>query len=218
MTIIVNHDYTTGADANIDAYTEDGFTYIYNLGSGSNIVVSAANDRAQPAAALGDLAARLSGAGLPTGDQEIIATLQADSNGSTTVNARCATSGNLGNWYSIYVDIGVANESQLYRFDNGAFNLIDDADLFNGAGSRTARLRVTGAGATVTCEWQINATTTQTFADTAATRKTSGVPGIGAYTLTAAAVWIDNLTVDDLVAAGGVVPVLLHHDRARWAA
>ena len=126
MAAIVHHDYTVGANTNIDAYTEDGITYIYGVGSGNAMFVSAANDRVEFTEPTGDVEARMSGPGIPTANQEILGTIYAESGSGATINVRCATSGNLGNWYSVFVDTTVVNESQLYRFDNGAFNLIDD--------------------------------------------------------------------------------------------
>ena len=202
MTIVFSDNFTETVDRNIDAYPSGAADYAYNLNSGNAMFVSQANDRVDYTEPTSDVAARIiDAAGAISGDQEIIGTIVADNGSGSSVHTRCATSGNLGNWYSLFVDSTVVNESQLYRFDNGAFNLLADADVFNGDGSRTGRLRATGAGATVTLTWQINATATQTFNDTNANRKTTGVPGIGGYSLAGAVIWLDTITVDDLASA-----------------
>ena len=193
-------EFTVGADTNIDAYPAAGADYAYNVGSGSNLTVNAANDRVQRGVA-GSFVARLIDAAAPTGNQEVI--LDGDNINLAEASAipmtRAATGGT-DDLYFTDMNTGIANEVQLYRDDAGTSVLLANGDRgLSGAATRRMRLRAVGSGTAISLETQIDDTRPLTFSDTAANRKTSGPPGLG---ILDTATFVDNLSVDDLAATG----------------
>jgi len=216
---VFTDSFTVAADVNIDAYpaTPD---YAYNQGSGTNMRVVAATDKATVNVTNTSVHARIINAAVPSGDQEITADCYAaDSYSSGAVTVRMATSGNLENFYMLKVELVNVAEVRLYRCDNGTFTLLASADRgFSGPQTVILRLKATGSGATVSLEAQVNATAVLTYDDTSASRKTSGPPGIGGWTSTTA-VTVDNVSVNDLAAGGGpIIPAFMHTYKQRRVA
>lgn len=203
MSIVFGPDtYTVAADINVDAYPSGAPDYAMVIGASADMIVSGGNDRVVGATA-GDRHARIiDAAGAITGDQEVIGDCHAIMAGgeSGAVTARHSTTS--ADFYMSFINGGAADEVQIYRVDAGTFTLVASADRgITTDGTRQHRLRVTGAGATVTVDFQVAALATLSFSDTSASRKTSGTPGVGMYTSAAGSVWVDNVTVDDLITA-----------------
>lgn len=199
MSVVFTDAFTVGANTNIDAYPSGSPDYAYNQGSGADLTVNATNDRVQTTTVSPTyLSARIIDPAVPTGDQEITATCNiSGTDRQGYVCARCATDGS-ANLYAGLLDLTQANEVQIIRFDAGVYNVIASADRgFAGAGTHTLRLKVTGSGATVSLEFQVDATASVTFADTSANRKTSGPPGIAGNS--SANDWVDDVSVDNLL-------------------
>ena len=208
MALVFGPDtFTVGADANIDAYPAGDSDYAYNLGSGSDLFADDVNDRIQTGnAADNDYWARLIDAAAPTGSQETIAdsqSLASPSNNGGVILSRCATAGTLTNLYETEFVDNEANEVQLNRIDDGVFTSLATGNRgIAGAATRRHRLRTIGTGARVALEYQLDDTRPLVFTDTAATRKTSGPPGLGITGASAEAISLDNFSVDDLAATG----------------
>lgn len=204
--IVFTDNYTVDADTNLNAYPAGSPDYAMVLGAAADLIASGANKRVEGTIA-GDLHARIiDAAGAITGDQEISGDCHAVIAGSPSgaVSARHSTTS--ADFYMSFIQGEAADEVRIYRVDAGTFVLVAAADRgITTDGTRRHRLRVTGAGATVNVEFQVDALSALTFADTSANRKTSGPPGVGMYTNAAGAVWVDNVTVDDLVAAADQV-------------
>ena len=206
MAVVFTDAYTVGANIDIASYPSGAPDYAYN--AGSTLTVNAANDRVQNTSSTEESAARITDGSVPTGDQEISATCQSESGTDETgaVVARCATGGTF-DCYICYLDMALANEVNLYRVDAGTYTLLASADRgITATGSGAFRLRATGT-TTVALECQIRGTTQITASDSSASRKTSGPPGVFAYNATANLVWVDDVSVDDLAAAGGNIVV-----------
>jgi len=208
MAVVFGPDtFTVGADVNIDAYpaTPD---YAYNEGSGTNMRVNAANDRVQAVLDSVRLTARCINAAAPTGDQEATATIAGANYDESHLCVRMAVSGTLTNFYLGIFQTREGNEVWLGRLDDGALVSLASADRGLTAGTHTARIKATGAGATVSLEFQIDATTMLTYDDSSATRKTSGPSGFGVNYQDTNACWIDNFQIDDLAAGGSILPLV----------
>lgn len=204
MAVVFTDSFTVAVDTNIDAYPAGSPDYAYINGSGANITVNAANDRAQlPNNGGSTYCARIIDAAVPTGDQEITGTCYSNTSGNSGgVAVRCATGSNDN--YISYIDYPQTNEVRLLRIDAGSEVLVASADRgTSGNSAHTHRLKATGTGATVSLELQIDATAVLTYADTAANRKTSGTPGLCGYNAVGDTIYVDNLSVDDLIAGGG---------------
>lgn len=193
--------FTVGVDTNIDAYPAGDPDYAYNLGAGASLTVNAANDRVQDTDA-DDRTARVIDAAAPTATQEAIldgdnaASPGEDSAWVTTRNA----SGGTTDLYLCLMSDPAASEVLLGRWDAGVFTSLLTTDRgLAGAATRRFRMRAIGTGARVALEAQIDNTRPAVFTDTAANRKTSGPPGLGAGDLN---LWVDNYSVDDLAATG----------------
>jgi hypothetical protein len=193
---VFTDNYTVGADINIDAYPSGAPDYEYVRGSGSDILVSAANDRAQLNTADTSAAARIIDPVAPTGDQEITASVQCTSGGDSSYVIVRAAGGQ--NYYFAYLNLSSGTEVGLFRRHNGVSTTLTEVTRGITAGTHTMRLKAVGTGATVSLELQIDATTVITVDDTSADRKTSGTPGIGGYSFAGSTVWVDNVSVEDL--------------------
>ena len=90
--------FTVGADTNIDAYPAGDADYAYVLGSGTNITVSGANDRAELVPG-SDVLARLIDAAAPTSNQEVIVDASNAANNSYGAVVTRANSTAGGNGY-----------------------------------------------------------------------------------------------------------------------
>ena len=203
MSVVFTDSFTVGADTNIDAYpaTPD---YAYTLGSGTNLTVNAANDRVQKVDTGTDRLARLIDAAAPTGDQEVTATGFAasgsDNHGGLSV--RVKTDGTANGYIGYrFVDSTV---SKIYRVTPGPTFTEIASQTNSSTGAQTLVFSATGAGATVALSWKVGAVAALTFNDTNAARHVSGVPGIYMYGDTANVPWVDDVSVDNLAAAGGV--------------
>ena len=196
--------FTVGADTNIDAYPAGDPDYTYATGSGSDLTVNAANDRAQSPQTLVDPAARVSDAGAPTGAQEIIADCSDNGTGAKAgVTTRHATTGNLANYYLHEVDGADVSEVEMWRADDGSFISLAAVDRgLPASATRRLRFRTVLSGASISLEAQPDDTRPVVVGDTAATRKTSGPSGVRISSSVANAVFIDNLSIDDLAATG----------------
>src|SRR5262245_31348589 len=121
MTIVFGPDaFTVTSDTAISSYPSGGAKYAYNIGSGTNLTVNAANDRVQCPTANIDAMARCTDAAMPTGNQEVTCTASmtatSDSQGDPAV--RLATDGT-ANGYIMYTTPG--GDVSIYRIDAGTF-------------------------------------------------------------------------------------------------
>jgi len=172
-----------------------------NRGVAGDLVVNAANDRVQRPTTTSDAIARIIDAAVPTnmGDQELRCDGYLSSsvtNASSSPTVRCASAGTADFYYMFFS----AGTLELYRCDASTFVLLTSAARTITTGSNALRMRATGTNP-VALEVQVAATAVVTFNDSNANRKQSGAPGIGLYNLTANTVFIDNVEVDDLLAA-----------------
>lgn len=206
MSVVFTDNYTVGADANIDAYPSGDPDYAYNWGATTDMKVIATTDRVEQTVQAATKAARIIDASVPTGDQQVEGDFFWGSSYSCSISmVRMATSGTLTNSYQFAVAIAEGNEVRIHRWDDGSAVLLASADRgFTGGNETHAfRFKVTGSGATVSLEGQVDATAVLTYDDTNANRKTSGVPGIGGFITSGnnVTLTIDNLEIDDLVTA-----------------
>lgn len=201
MSVVFTDSFTVGADVNIDAYpgTPD---YAYNIGSGSNLSVNAANDRVQTTSTGQNHVARIINAAAPSGDQQIIATvgLNGVNNARGGLACRCATAGT-SNLYLYLIDPS-SGDLRIYRDDSASFVLLTN---FNSGqvpsdGAQTMVVKAVTNGAQVDLTYTLNALTPGTYSDTHANRKTSGPPGVSIWCTTAnTGAYVDDVSVDDLV-------------------
>ena len=210
MSVVHGPDaFTVASDLNLDAYPSGSPEYAYNLGSGSNLTVNAANDRVQNAVANTMLAARCSKSGMPTGDQECRATLNhpvVDVGDGGFLCVRMATDGSS----HFYATSNNAPSLRLMRCDGGT--ALADLILLvsRSSGILTTdfalRFRAVGTGSSVHLwalpEGQGTPCAPLTYTDTNANRKTSGVPGFGLYATVANTAYIDDFEISDLAATG----------------
>jgi hypothetical protein len=198
MAVVFTDTFTVAANIDLASYPSGSPQYSYRLGTVGNLTVNATTDTVQVASAVSAVAA-ITAAGMPTGDQQMTASCAGTSYNSGLVTVRT----NPDQYYCSYLDFSSGNEAQIIRRDTAASQTIlasEDRGLV--AGTHTHRLKVTGAGATVTLEAQYGATAVVTFADTSASRILSGAPGIGGYNDTVGQASVDAVSVDNLVTAG----------------
>ena len=208
MSVVFTDSFVVAADANIDAYPSGSPDYAYISSSGAQIFVFAPEDKVYFTGGDSIGVARIIDAAVPTGDQQITCTVSANgTDDNSSFGVVRATSG--WNGYIGSINVNSGNDTGLYRVDNGSFTLLASAENGLSAGNHTMRLKATGAGATISLELQINATTTITYGDTHANRKTSGPPGIGAYTIANLGNTLDDVSVEDFPGAGGSQAKLL---------
>jgi hypothetical protein len=214
LSVVFTDTFTVGADINISSYPSGSPDYAYTAGgTGVNIItVKADNDRAKAGFLDTVTRARITDASVPTGDQQITADCYHGNTGAAAfvsggVCARMASGSD--NCYYTYVNNLGTDETELYRVDSGTATLL--ASWNDGNNTIQAvyqhRLKVTGAGATVAIEVQVGNGSVHTHNDTHANRKTSGTPGIVLYD-SDAVVYVDNVSVDDLVVAATGQPTI----------
>ena len=207
MTVVFGPDtFTVSSDIGLALYPSGSPTYAYNIGSGTNLTVNAANDRIQAVTTGSDWLARCTHASMPTGDQEVTATVSTAASGvdnSGNLAVRVATD-NTANGYNAYVNLG--NTIWLYRIEPGpSFVSLGSTTRTFSTGAHTGRFRATGTNP-VNLEYQLDALAVFTVSDSSANRRTAGVPGVEFFCVTANAAFVDNFQVDDLVVAGAVTP------------
>jgi len=208
-TVVFTDSFTVGADVNLNAYpaTPD---YAMNLGAAADFKVIAAVDRVESQVNT-DAVARITNAAAPTGDQQITATLTSSPGGAAGLAARCNTSGT-ANCYVVEF-VPSLDVVRFYRMDNSTFNTLGSDCSRSFIENFTGRFKVTGSGATISLEAQVDATAVCTYSDTDANRKTSGTPGIhngGSDQST-----FDNISVDNLAAAAVSPLIILSSKRRR---
>lgn len=195
--IIFTDSFTVGASVDIASYpgTPD---YSYLLGSAGDLEVDATDDRVEVLAIAADRIARLLNAACPTGDQQITLTSHtagADRHGY--IAARCAAAS--ADCYVGQMLLNQGNEVEIFRYTSGFTSLVNaDRGFTDVAGDHTFRLKAVGT-TPVDLEFQVDATAVVTFADSDATRKQSGRPGIGGFVTTAREGWVDDVAVDNLL-------------------
>ena len=203
MATIFSDSFTVAADVNIEAYPA---TPDYSLMNGiaGDVKVNAANDRVQAPTAGTKFRVRCLNAACPTGDQEVSVRGTSDSatGVQTAVLARCHAT--LDDCYMMRINYDT-NAMELWSYTLGIGSLIDTtASSYTSAGTHTYYLKAEGAGATVTLTFRIDALTPRVFADTSGARKTAGKAGLYLYNGTANTGWVDDFSVDDLIAGGSV--------------
>lgn len=178
MTVVFSDSFTnsSGSDINIDEWPSAGDPdYAYNVGSGDNISVSAANDRVD--SVLGGTfpnfkTVRLIDASVPTGDQEIVFTGRYTGPFVETMAlVRCTTT-NTRDCYLLTLEDGVV---YLIRVDAGSNTILASGGSGIADGAYTYRLKATGTNP-VSLVASVGATTL-TYDDSSANRKTAGPPG-----------------------------------------
>jgi len=204
MAVVFSDTFTVGADTRLDQYPSAGSPdYAYTPGEGAttDITVNAATDRARQVATT-RVSARIIHAGIPTGDYQI----SIDINGVLTSvqhGGLCARmSASAADYYLLLMRDDVADQIQLWREDAGSGTKLSSftpSPALDVSQFHTLNLKVTGAGATVTLEYWVDALGHTIFGDSDANRKTSGPPGISVDAASANLIEIDNLSIDDLV-------------------
>lgn len=199
--LVFSDTFTVGADVDPASYpgTPD---YSYLLGAVNDAQIPAANDRVEIVVTSSDVVLRLLNAACPTGDQEILADCRVEGGFyQGYVAARCHAT--VDDCYVGEMDLTTANEVQIYRRDTGSgFTLLASADrgFVDTSGTHSYRLRATGTNP-VSLTFQVDATAALGFDDSDALRKQSGRNGLGGVNGVARTGWVDNLTIDDLVAS-----------------
>jgi hypothetical protein len=202
MAIVFTDTYTVNSDRPLTQHPSAAAPdYEKYLGTDTDILVQDTTDRVQVVTAsdVNHLWGIIN-ASVPTGDQEVTLKAQSDtfdySCGAPAVRASTGP--------NCYVLLRVSSATiALYRCDNGSFTLLSSFSRTTTTGTtHTIRLRATGTGASVDLECQIDGTTPGTYTDSSANRKTTGRPGPFMQARTTN-MWIDDLSVDNLVAGGG---------------
>ena len=202
MPVVFTDSFTVASDIDLAAYPSGAPDYTYVRGTTGAITVLASSDGAFIQASAASVAAAITDASVPTGDQEITAQTHAISYQCGFLIARASPQ----SFYNTYLDFTAGNECQVYRRDNSTTQtLIASADRgLTAAGSPfTQRLKVTGTGATVTVEAQFAGTAVLTYADMSAERKTAGPPGIGGYAEATNTYWVDDVSVQSFAVETG---------------
>ena len=199
-TVVFTDSFTVAADVNLDAYpgTPD---YAMVVGASTDLKVIDATDRIESQVATLAMA-RLINAAVPTGDQEITATMTADG-GAVSMTVRTASGAETAYLARFVPD---SDEITIYRVVAGGYTELTLCSRVFGD-PFTGILKATGTGATVTISAQADATSVCSVDDSSVDRLTSGTPGFnieGANIQT-----YDNVSVDNLAAAGGGMPVKL---------
>lgn len=209
MTVVFGPDtFTVGADIGLALYPSGSPDYSYNMGSGTNLTVNAANDRVQAPTTSTDLLGRCSDAAAPTGDQEVTASVYCNAaatpDNSAGLAVRVATAGT-ANGYVVYTNGG---NITIYRIDTGSFVTMSPTPVARTftTGAQSCRFKATGAGATVSLEFQLAATAIISVTDSTASRKTAGTSGFHFFNSTANVAFVDNFQIDDLAVGGAVSP------------
>ena len=206
MTVVFTDSFTVGANIDPASYPSGNPDYSYLLGAVNNAEVDATDDRLEIVSTAVDVVLRIIDTTAPTGDQQITADCRSEgSDDNGNVAARCAAA--TADCYVGQTIKSEANEVKIYRVTSGGFTLIADGDrgLANAAATHSYRLKATGTNP-VELEFQVDATAAVTFSDSDASRKQSGRSGIGGYNDATRQGWVDNVSVDDLVAAAMVPP------------
>lgn len=205
--IVFTDSFTVGANVNLNAYpgTPD---YSMAQGAGADIIVVASTDRAETQPNSADVMARMLRAAVPTGDQQITGDVQ-DAGSSDIAYLGLRVAAATADFYAAYVDASQANEVRIDRWTTGSAVTIASADRGIASGPLTHSIRAKATGtATVNLEVQADATAIVTFADSAADRKQVGRPGLGGFSIVGN-IWVDNVSVDDLLAGGAPSRTLL---------
>lgn len=192
--------FTDSVDRNIDAYPNGAAEWVYVQGATTDLQIIAA-DSVLKATGFGggDRAARYTGTGTVTGDQDVTITCTPATSNSYGACARMSAVA--ATYYLAKFDITQTNEVRLYRVVATTHTLIGSWDDGITAGTHTLRIRVTGSGATISISVQSDSNTIHTFDDTDALRITSGHPGLYGYTDSSTA-GISQWVLDDLISAG----------------
>lgn len=196
--VVFTDSFTSGSDADLIDY--DAAHYDENtVEANYHLYVNSANSRVQSVATDGNTSiARVIGAGVPTGDQKITATVSTD--GSNEYTGLIVRDDSTNFYLAFFYNDGPPHTIEIYRYDGGAFTL-----LTSGARSfsypATASFQATGTGATVSLQVIIGGTAAINYNDTDAGRITSGYPGLRIYTnAKTEAAYFDDLVIDDLSA------------------
>jgi hypothetical protein len=193
-----------GSDIGVVAY--DGASYVYIIGSGTNAVISAANDRVQPNIADTDVLVRIKNAAVRTDGNSIVSMSQFSNTNDRTANpAIRMKTDNTANCYVLYMN-RLSGQANLYRVDAGSFVLLASPARAIGAG-HTVTFKAVTNGAQVDLTGTISGLSDVTFSDTNANRKLDGTPGFHLFnTGSTMSSWLDNLSADDVTVAAAKMP------------
>ena len=205
MSVVFTDSFTnsSGSDVRIDQWPSAGSPdYAYNGGSGTNLVVSNANDRVEASVTSTLLLARcIDAAGGITGDQECSATCYQELSQYNESFMRARAASGSQDYYALFVERG---EILLVRFDAGSGTTLASGATGLADGARTYTLRATGTNP-VALTGTISGQTPVTYSDSSASRKSSGVPGFGIFTFDTAKGYVDDFSVDDLASGSSAV-------------
>lgn len=145
---------------------------------------------------------RLDAAGVPTGDQEVHATLTRVGNTTASVMLRMPGTANSG--YVFGVGVGYATEVGIWRRVDGTDTLL--ANVAVSGNTHTVRCRAVGTNPVVLEMWEGD-TLLLSYNDSNAARHTTGKPGVFGRQggdSTADSGWVDDYSVFDVAALGVV--------------
>ena len=207
---VVFSDSFTNAGSDVGIVVWDGNSYVYVIGSGTDLTVNATNDRVQCTVVDTDKVVRIKNASVPTTGNGIVsatihcgAVVGVDDLASLCVRLK---TDDTHNFYLALLDRR-AQTGTIIRWSAGTPD--DIVVLYNPAraigASHTATFRAVTNGSQVDLTLTISGLTDVTYSDTAANRKLDGTPGIHFYDATANEAYLDDLSVDDTPAGATLV-------------
>lgn len=202
MSIVFTDSFTVGSDTALESYPSAGDPDYANISGADNLDVNAANDRVQGTTSGADEVYRIIDAAVPTGNQKISA------NCGVTTGYSCGYLGVRGSAsFNAYLLTRASNTTwELWRIDAGSWTLLTSWSVSTTDSTTQAiAIKAEGTGATVTLTPTIAGSDRTAYNDSAASRKTSGTPCVAVYqTSVVAGNFVDDVSVDDLAAAGAV--------------
>lgn len=206
MSVVFTDTFTVGADVNIESYpgTPD---YARMNGSAGNVVVNAANDRVQRPLAGGDITfVRCLDASMPTGNQSVTTTGAWDTGSTSALPCVRCQAGSF-DCYTGWLNFP-GGTLEIYRVSAGpTYTFLAGGTTVPGAGTYTATLQAVGTGAQVDLDFTVQGVGSVQYSDTAGSRLTSGTPGFEITNGTGDLAWLDNFSVDDLIAGVAAGPM-----------
>lgn len=197
MTIVYSSDFTAGADTNLEAFGAPDWYVVYGGGGRSKVI--AANDNVQII-----LTSELVAHGLTHSligsitDYEVAATVRRGTGFDIGgLAARCGAASSQ-TYYHLNTDSN--NDMVLTRYNTATPTILKTTALSLPTGqSMPAVLRVTGTNPVI-LTYSLDGNE-DTYSDSAAGRLTSGPPGLSLFRIATgqSLVWVDDLSVDDLV-------------------
>lgn len=202
MSVVFTDSFTVGSNTNLDAYPSGSADYAYNLGSGAEFTVNAANDRIQQTVTGTDDIVRIINSASPTNGVGIIsATLFGSSGNDSTpgLMVRVATDGTQNGYMAYYYN--AQQRVTIYRVTPGAFTQLTDVGRALSP-PQTCTFKAVTNGSQVDLTATAAGVADVTYSDSTGGRFLSGAFGIHMFSATANVAYIDNISIDDLQAGG----------------